>query len=617
LRLVSWDPNGPSNTVYRAYTHTEPLFELSAPEDTEPRFDTGTAAGSSNATVADHENAVETRISDLQTHDVLKPAKIHELHWGYKHRDWIDTVDVSSTLDTIKQSLDHWAKEQADVGPGGMPFGNKWKEWGLLGWAYDEVHQQFLNNGWLSEDLPDHPNAPITRREAYTDFFYNALDYRAGNRRLFTNQAMYTGITLVFANRALRTLDANDGDGENLAWDEETEERYMYEAFGVKPLSDFDDRQPSHAEYLTDSYKVMTEAGITKEVAYDAGYGGTIQHILGRVLQDIDDSLLRDRFRASVKARGELRWWVEDATSTDRLAAQDGVLATRGSRYPGFTFHPGTWQGYGPRPFHNFYELGDDVSQRWAELADAHGTFPEADPSADAVSTIRLIKGKRALNDASSTSDYTVPANRERHVFGDEDWGIVNIVDGDHRIIAHLGWGGWTGGNPDGLTGGALFHYHGPRMDRIGTAKLTRMEYPSNGETWTYPDAINRVDGQGQTYTRYLPWQDAEIEVHQYLRGKSYPQTAQPSGDSWPGVSDNAGQTHRMAAIGMHYRETRIGPYKIGMNATSARSRGWGPGKDYDMAVPDGTVIDVETGEEITSSTVTVSERETRVLKVV
>jgi hypothetical protein len=625
LRIVSWDPEGPSKGLFRAYTHTEPLFDLPSDESTDDVHDLGSPAGPSSDPMAAVREEIEREVAGGQDQRTVEPIEALGLAMAHSRDDWIDAVEQEAILETVRSTIDRYAILQNDVedlSAGALAsfpgFLHTWYEHGFLARAFELLADRFEDRGWLTEPIPEHPDAGSysgdrSRRQAYAKFFDRALTWRTKSRRIaLVNQMMHVTLALPRMNRAIERLDPT------LAREEELVAEWADEVWGVTGITHHKGEN-KHPHNASGSYHMVTEAGLGKELGYSCGYGQAPLDQGPQLADEMALDRLVERTADSIKAMGELKWRMQDPDPDSDImrVGQDGVISVRNSQHPG-QFKQ--LKGYGFRPFYIANLTGDEVAKRWAELTLEHGVadmMTEGTKSAHGAGLetfIHRVEGYRGLQEMEP-SEYVLPWNRDWHVWSDPDMGIVTLTDGETRMMVSLGHGGLGGGHDWGVTGIASFHYSGPKGDRDGTALLSRMEFPTNGETWTYPNNLTLASENDEgPVERYLPWKDSVGTVNQALAGEEYPVTSQPSGEPWP-RQPTWGPEPR-AGMWIHYREVDIGPYRIGLNSTGNEQRGWGSATEFQMNVPDGSVVDVDTGEPVTSDRLMIGPREARVLKI-
>ncbi len=315
LRVVSWNAAAPTMGLYRAYTHTDPMFDLPG-DETGSTYDIGTPAGPNSDGVQPVRDEIEDVVSRMQQKSRTGgDRKIVGLSMAYQHHDWIDAVDKEQILEIVKNDLDYWVVRQAQA-DSVDDSGAGWKIHGEHGQALVNTYEGFEEAGLLDTELelsdnnqntfPDgHPDAPITRREAYTQFLKNGYEWRKQSRRGVTNQVMYVGMSLIRANRALMYLD------ESRARPESKIDRLVDETFGIEGLSVIDEGYADGPYYQTGSYHHITEAGLEKEQGYAVGYGTSpiVQSVyfIDETEHDERRERVRGRLQDAREARGNLR----------------------------------------------------------------------------------------------------------------------------------------------------------------------------------------------------------------------------------------------------------------------------------------------------------------------
>ncbi len=656
LRFVLPPGSDRSFLLYRAYTHTEPLFDLPADEDVVGDYDLGTVGDSLDA-----EKYADTLIGEINSavrnlqegEGDHNPVVALGIASAYQHPDWFDAVEQDAILKIVASAIESYAVEQTEVGAEGL-WGPRektrnnmaWHGHGTLAQAYSLLHEAFEESGLLAETLPEHPEEEITRRKAYTDFFDEALAWRCQNRNIrFYNQSAIITEGLVRMSRALTLLNPER------APDRETVDRWIDEAIGLAPVSPLQEG-PFHGDdsvarmlhgksYSRESvpedfrvnlnrflvkdgsYHMATEAGILKEKGeYAMNYGAVGLLHTATMAHETGLQRVKDRVVKAVRAREAMSWWVQNADTGRRWAAVDGTFASRRMAHPGDRHH-----GYQRRQAPLIWQAAPhEVTRRWAELLLEHGHEPL---TKNLTQKIRMVEALRALQkEAEEPSEYVVPMDRQRYVWSDVDLGYVTVIDGNTHMKMQIGHINKTLPAISGIT---KVHYHGTEGDRVMTIDIDRMDFPFAGQTWELPYELRWRGGGVPDVGEWteLPWRDKPLRIMAALAGKELKLAAKPDGEPWPPAMSRRGgvpeyRDYRATydipfrdyrtSLGLHYRQVRVGPYLIGMNSTGAEKRGFGPGEEYDMQVP-APALDLTTGEKITAGKVTVPPRTTRVLK--
>jgi len=611
LRVVSWNAEGPSQRVYRAYTHTKPLFRL-PPGDRDHNLDTGDVAGPDKDPMVPVVGKINRQVSRGQNRDAAGTQTVHGLAVAYSRGDWIEAVDQDAILETVKSSIDKYAIKQAKNSPSEV-FNRGWTAHGELGRAYTLLHEEFKRKELLSEPLANHPDGTITRREAYTRFFERALKWRPSDRRPIYNQTIIVTVALVRMSHALQKLNPER------APDRADVDRWIDEAIGLKGMTHRKGEKPRPV-YLSGSYYMSTEAGMPKEAGYVMDYGSVGMRETAKLALETGLDRVKKKYQDMARARSHFRWFARRMKTGKRWCAIDGGLGRRQLEHPG---RLDGLKGYGMTPFVYVKLSGDEVSKRWAEIAIEHGVLEHRWPRLGISGLIYHVEGYRKLQ-RLEPSPYVLPMNRDKDVWTDPDMGLISITDGEARLMIKLNHSAGALGDDWGVNRVARVHYHGPRGDRLIMLDMRKVDFPFAGSTWERPNHLERPShflGSNAKRNRYLPWKGEKGEVNQAMAGREVPQASRPNGEPWPGAERedrNLRMPDPRVGMGVHYREVRIGPYLIGMNSTGAPERGFGYGKEYELHLLDGvgSAIDMSTGEKITADTITVKPRTTKVLKV-
>lgn len=608
LRVVCWNADGPSQRMYSAYTHTKPLFRL-PPDKRDHNLDTGSVAGPDPDPMAPVVETINEQVRSYQGRDTVGTNEAHGLAVAYARADWIKPVDQEAILETIKATIDQFALKQARSSPSDV-FSRGWEPHGKLARAYSLLHEAFRHNGLLSEPLRNHPDGNLTRKEAYTQFFDRALDWRAKDRRPIYNQTILVTVGLVRMSDALRKLNPEQAPDQALV------DRWIDEAIGLTGLT-HRSGEKKRSMFMSGSYHMATEKGMPKEAGYVMDYGSVGMRETAKLALETGLDRVKRQYQKMARSRGHFRWFVRQMETGHRWSSIDGVLSRRHQDHPG---RIDGLKGYGMTPFVYVKASDDEVTKRWAELAIEHGVLEHRWGRLGLSGLIHHVEGYRKLQQLPP-SDYVLPMNRERSVWADPDMGLVSITDDDTRLMINLNHSASGLGDDWGVNHVARVHYHGSRGDRVMMVDMQQVEFPFAGGHWERPDHLKRPShflSSDAKRKRYLPWNEKMGTVHQAMAGQKLRQASRPNGDPWP-AAERDDWNHRTpdprVGMGIQYRELRIGPYLIAMNSTGAPERGFGPGKTYQMDVPGDRAINVRTGKREDGDRVTVGPRETVVLK--
>ena len=216
LRLVTYDPHaGPLSgfigtewPVYRAYSHTDALFELPSDEDTFTRY-LGSPGGDGEAgdiddAMAQIKSNVEAAIKAGQEKEQLGELPVEHLARASK-RDWIDAVDEDRIYEIVRNTIDRhlrkWEKQDRKMIHQGC-----WRCNGNLARAFTIMADEFKKRDALQKPIPNSPNDD-PRKTVYTDFFVDAYQSRQNDRNVITNQVQIVSNALVSCAHALEVLN--------------------------------------------------------------------------------------------------------------------------------------------------------------------------------------------------------------------------------------------------------------------------------------------------------------------------------------------------------------------------------------------------------------------------
>lgn len=370
LRVVAYDPHGGPMSgyigtnipVYRAYTHTDALFEL--PSDEEPfKRSLGPPGGNEGAGDIDKAMAtIKANVEAAVAHGQQK-KRVNELVAEHlaraSKRDWIETVDEDRIYELVRNTIDRhlrrWEKQDRK-----MIFQGSWRSNGNLATAFTILADKFKESGALEEPIPESPNND-PRKKVYTDFFVDAYRFRQDDRNVITNQVQIVSKALIAMAGALEVLDpARAPSGMKVrGWIDQT--------IGVEPLTKLPGenggagagwRSPAYFSWSGGRYAILSRGGLSKKgEAYGAIYvpdafksGMTVEVTLER--QENTDGwaksglkLAGDMARAG-ESPGDLVLYAtpEHGYAMAWDGDRDGLLMDKVARGPSKTTYPVTFK---------------------------------------------------------------------------------------------------------------------------------------------------------------------------------------------------------------------------------------------------------------------------------
>jgi hypothetical protein len=564
-----------SRGIYRAYTHTQPMLDVSGevqgaapatttrPSPTEASVlgPTGTYTLGINNWINGRLSAAVNAFTATDVELLARSFTVSQLSNGYQNpaivSKIIAVIDGFATDYYTNPATSVTGADNYGAAGGNEVWGGRF---GALGWAIHLLSRA----GQLPDSVMNAVNAygaggSVARRQAWGDMLGGSRDYGRFSRdgRYLTNQALIADTNIYKANRGMLDIGAANAMTETAA------RRYLKEAIGLEPWRGSDlPAGGSSFKYGTNYFQV-TPKGLTKEWGYPGGYG-EMQYFAATFYQYTGDAAFRDQAVKILKARAPFRRPAIEIVGANmyRSVEREGILAWRGVREADGYFSdeinygdPGGWsQGMAVAG-----RTLDPTAVGYAKqmLAD-NQYFSQlvADPryysslTFDARFAMEVWDDYNAVKTAAD-SGIRLPMTdgQADFAFTDEQDGIAAIKHGNERLWIEPLWQAKEG---TGINGIGRFHYSTPSYDQYGTFE-TSPQFDFSGSYFVRP--FTQIDGPATT--QYSP-PDPPTQAY---GGEKLPIGNELS------AHDDTPFRGRAAFWGF-----RFGSYLLGMNASSDTS---------------------------------------------
>lgn len=568
LRLRLEGNRGKCFAIYNVYIHTNPFFEPPVEDIIPDAFVWGDVRPKPADFPGIEERLLERAKSDIEytmaadlNRSMYMPGHRHIVRMAAAlgliyHTEWSGYYHDESILYKITDALDVQVKRLSEEGDAGKMFYRGWTPFGELGKAYSQVHTELQELGLL-DSLIDHDGDPTTakipRRMAYSDFFYDAFEWRRSERRHYTNQVFYICRDLYRINGALQLLDKDRALKEaQILW-------YVYEGMGINPLHGAEFGVQADAAGFP--FRTITDKGLTRELGYVDGYGELTNSLI-TLVEESGDPLTKEMVSKAVHARSQFRIPTNDEDGY-RALLSIGFMSWRAPSYPFRIEYSGIREAA---------ILEDPVSIRLAQLEIEHGRpfLLDAVPGRGAHwNPIYQIKDveyfRKVKNMKPSAHRLPMLPGQGDYVWSDEQVGVFVFRHNDVRMYGSFFCTDATNGKAIGKTG--RLRYTQENMDRLVDFDIEYQAPPSG--------LFVKVD---------LPYGQ-----------RLYEQAPTPPGiKAWQEMPNTI---DRRAGLAYFYR-LHYGNYLIGMNSTQKDTY---RENSYTLEIPDGyqSAVDVSTGNKI------------------
>jgi hypothetical protein len=608
----------PGRGIYRAYTHTQPMLDVSgetqgsAPATTTRNTHTeagvlgptGTYTAGLNNWVTSLLNAAGNSFTTSETELLARSYSVSQLANAYQKSAVVNKV--IAVLDGF--AANYYASPFVSTSnPGNAVTGSNnyggsggneaWGgRYGPLGWA---IH--------LLSSVPSFQNAldtvadfgtgtTLTRRQAWGDMLLGSREYGRFTRdnRYLTNQGILSDINIYKANRGLLDL------GNPSAFTETAAQRYLKESVGLLPWLGSDLPGGGSSLKFGSDYDQVTQKGLTREWGYAGGYS-EMSVYAASFYQWTGNAAFKDQAVKMLKAIASMRRPAIDVSgaSNYRSMEREGLLAWRGVREAdGYFSNEIAYGNQGP------WSSGmrvagvtlDPTAVGYAKQMLADGQYFSqlvADSryysslGFDALGAMEVYDDYNAVK-AAADSGIRLPmtAGQPDFAWADEEAGLVAIKRGNDRLWVEPYWQAKDGTGVNGL---ARFHYSTATYDQYGVLETTP-QFDSNG---AYAVRTGNVDLPERTL-----YQPPDNPSQAYAGEKLLLGT--------PPADALAGEPYRGK---VDFWGFRFGNYLFGVNASTDRS--------YELKTPSGFTSATDLVSSATKSgSVTVAPASTVVLYV-
>ncbi|MBC7785406.1 MAG: hypothetical protein H7144_16355, partial [Burkholderiales bacterium] len=576
----------PSRGVYRAYTHTQPMLDVSGETQgasptvtTRPALTESSVLGSSGTYTTGLKNWVTGRlnaaITSFDTSDVELLAKsytVSQITTGYQ---------VAAVLTKVIAVIDgftaDWYTNPANVDSSSAYGANGGNEvwggrFGPLGWAihllsgvpaFTSQLDTVVNYGTVGGNK--------TRRAAWGDMLQASRDSGRfiRNARYITNQTIYANISIYKANRAM--IDLGDAD----AFTDTAAQRYLKESIGISPWLGSDLPGGGSALKYGSNYLQVTKKGLTREWGY-AGVYSEMAVNAANFYRWTGNVEFKTQAVKMLKAIANMRRPSMEVSGGNyyRTSERIGILAWRGARESDGDFADGvayggaaSWSagmivaGVTLDPYAIGYAKQMLADNQYLNALISDGRYYSS-LSFDSLNAMEPYADYYAVQAAADTGiRLPMTSGQPDYAWADEENGLAAIKQGENRLWIEPYWQAKSG---TGINGVGRFYYSTPTYEQFGTFE-TNPNFTSDGSYFLRRDFVDNPGGSG-----YVP-PDAPTQAY---KDEALPIAVAPndSGDDTPyrGKVDFYGFRFGNYVFGMNVSETKTFNVKTPAGFTSA-----------------------------------------------
>ena len=554
----------PSKGIYKVYTHLESCFVPSNKEN-QGKLPQNVAVRKTPGIeiLTQLKERVNGEIErNLHRDRALTQSEMWFLAKAY-HVNWSNAYHNSLVPSVIMPSIDAYYQKYLEnpkyIYDNPSESNSSWTITGPMAICIRYLYDEF-------KDKLDQPlTATATRREAWSAFLQESVQYAKTHRRQYTNQSMIIDMFLYECNRALMLIDPLN------ALPEYQPLRYLYESVGLVPWLGID--TPSGPEKpLGDNYTQLTAKGLTKELGFVGYYGEVLDWVVSiykstgiPAIADSGDKKIREQLLKIMRARLNFRYPAVDSDGCKAMRAEAVVGWRDGGHYPGDVIYGDRGQGWDATPFQTAAATLDPLAVGVAQQALEDNQFFEMVRRKMEENSLRVnhvlmeIPEQYEIIKKQAPQSQRLPMSKEMpdYVFSDEEDGVVAIKNGDEILYASLYWRARYA-----INNLARIHYIIPTMDRIATV-YQHTDFTDSGLKYTRPDWVNMgFSGSHEFYPG----------IHSAHAGEELSIAKVPDGIKYTPGNENV-----YAGKGDFYT-LRFGKYLIGMNCTEDR--------EFELEVP-------------------------------
>lgn len=573
--------SGKGRGVYRAYTHTQALLDVS--EEAQGRAPASSVRSVPGVEVMQPGGAfyegvasrIKNRVAAAATVDSFSATDVEYLAAsygvaglpGFQNAAVVDKV--TAVLDAY--ATDFYARGDAAVTSGGNEgWGGRY---GFLGWAIHLLSVPLQSRLGVSVDYGS--GGMKTRSEAWSEMLLASRDLGRAKRDDFyiTNQSLIANTSIYKANRGLLAL------GNSAAFPEPQAQRYLREACGLEPWLGSDLANGSSSRKFGDQYLQVTPKGLTREWGYVGISYGELQSAVAELFAMTGEPAFKAQAVKMLRARAPFRRPALETDGSEQRRSMQGVGLL-------------AWRGAGESDG----DYADEVAygDRTAWAAGLHTAAITGDPTAigyakqmllDNQYFAALVADSRTYSDLGALrafADYdtikVAPDSGARlpmsdgapdFAWTDEASGILALKHGGERLWLAPYFQAKTG---TGINGIARFWFSTEHYDQHGVLESDpQFEYAG---AFTRPNRIDKPEAD-----LYLP-PDPPLQAY---AGEQLPLAASELA-ALPTAPDSSSYApFRGKAL---FYAMRFGRYLIGMNASIRQSfvlktpSGWSSGQD-------------------------------------
>lgn len=421
----------PTRGVYRAYSHTNPRFDLPADDKqgAVPSYAAAAIRLPATQTMEGFKTQVNNHINSLiKTTTFLKPnipnnyyndaeylAVAYSIPWTSGYHNPALVAQVINSVD--KNCVDYNADNTKVNAWGGA--------YGRFGYA---VHLLWPQVEAKMRETVDLGLGPKTRAEYWAALFKASFDNGRFHRRTITNQEIECVMSIYGANQALLHINSA------LAVSETEARRYLYEAVGLSEWRGDDLPAGGSAWNFGHGYYMMSSKGMSHEPGWvSQDCYGNVGPKMTQIWKMCGDPAILGRAVAMEKAHSYFRYPSVDQDGYKAILTE-GVICWRNESEPGKLMYGCAWTAAASQDL----TLMGYQRQLWAENQFFAAFNSDLSRTLKETKSLYLPEAYDTIAASSASAVNPCTPGQPDYAYADEENGVIAVKRGSEMLFIEL-----------------------------------------------------------------------------------------------------------------------------------------------------------------------------------
>jgi|GEM_PF-2318428 len=421
----------PTRGVYRAYTHTNPRFDLPGDDKqgSVPSYAAAAIRPPATQSMADFKTQVNNHINSLiKTTTYLKPnipnnyyndaeylAVAYSIPWttGYHN-----PALVAQVINSVDKNCADYNADNTKVNAWGGAYGR-------FGYA---VHLLWPQVQAKMSETVNLGLGPKTRAQYWAALFKASFDTGRFHRRTITNQEIECVMSIYGANQALLDINPSLGVPESEA------RRYLYEAVGLSEWRGDDLPAGGSAWNFGHGYYMMSSKGMSHEPGWvSQDCYGNVGPKMTQIWKMCGDPAVLGRAVAMEKAHAYFRYPSVDQDGYKAILTE-GVICWRNEFEPGKIMYGCAWTAAASKDS----TLMGYQRQLWAENQFFAAFNNDLGRTLKETKSLYLPDAYDAIAAASASALNPCTPGQTDYAYADEENGVLAVKRGSEMFFIEL-----------------------------------------------------------------------------------------------------------------------------------------------------------------------------------